>query len=356
MRLRGALCVAIALFAASHPAKAQDSGSENRPKPATQEDPTEEERAKLVKEILTTGEEADDLTWLYSHADEYAPSRLTGEPIPAPGLPERGEGAPRSWDPRWRKFGVANYVLTGAAVGISAASSFVPVTHPWRKTNSLDEWGRRTIGVDTYAEGQWAQDTSDILLSINIAFPLLVDSLVTSYWYRRSPEVAGQTALIAVEAMAVASMLQGATTALTQRERPYGRDCGDSVSARLPECTDNVRYRSFFSGHTTMSFAAATVTCGNHARFELFADGTADTVTCVTALGSATAVGMLRIVALKHYVTDVAAGAAIGSLSGLGVPWLLHYGPLARVEADSKAGFTWSVYPLQNGLAVKGAF
>lgn len=128
------------------------------------------------------------------------------------------------------------------------------------------------------------------------------------------------------------------------------------MPGELPECTGNVRYRSFFSGHTTMSFAAAAITCSNHARFDLFGDPTADGITCGAVLANATAVGMLRIVALKHYVTDVASGAAIGTLSGLGVPWLLHYGPLARVEADSRTGLTWNVVPFQNGLAVKGTF
>jgi membrane-associated phospholipid phosphatase len=271
-------------------------------------------------------------------------------------LPERGEGSPRRWDPRWRKFGAANYVLTGVGLGVATAMYFVPATKtPWQKRNGFDEWGRRTFGVRNYDSGQWAQDTSDLLLSMNLAFPLLVDSLVVGYWYRRSPEVAGQTALITLETLAVATMLQSTAAAFFQRERPYGRECGKTLSGRLSECADSERYRSYFSGHTTMGFAAAGVTCSHHAHHDLFGDS-ADPIACGVAFGSAAAVGMMRVVALKHYLTDVLTGAAVGTLSGVGIPWLLHYGPLARVEPSDTSSLVWGLYPLPNGIAVGGRF
>jgi hypothetical protein len=356
MRLSAAFCVAFSLLAWPLSVRAEEA-AEKPSRPQTPEERKEEERARLVQEILTSGAEAADLAWLYSRADEYSPSGLTGEPIPAPDLPKRGEGSERRWDPRWRKFGVANYVLTGVGFGVNAASSFVPLSqHPWRRTNELDEWGRRKLSVESYESGEWAQDLSDVLLSLNLMFPLLVDSLIVGYWYRRSPEVAGQTALVSLEAMAVASMLQGSTSAWLQRERPYGRDCGKTIPGELSDCTSSVRYRSFFSGHTSMSFAAAAVSCSHHTQHELFGDPFADGITCGAELASATAVGVMRIVALKHYITDVVAGAAVGTVSGLGVPWLLHYGPLARVDTESQSSLTWTLYPLANGMAVGGTF
>jgi membrane-associated phospholipid phosphatase len=89
---------------------------------------------------------------------------------------------------------------------------------------------------------------------------------------------------------------------------------------------------------------------------DLFGDPFADAVTCGATLATAGAVGMLRIVAQKHYVTDVLTGAAVGTASGLGIPWLLHYGPLARVTKKADSGFAWTVVPLDNGLAVGGTF
>jgi membrane-associated phospholipid phosphatase len=89
---------------------------------------------------------------------------------------------------------------------------------------------------------------------------------------------------------------------------------------------------------------------------QLFGDPFADAVTCGVTLASAGAVGMLRIVSQKHYVTDVLTGAAVGTASGLGIPWLLHYGPLASVAPKSDSGLAWTVVPLDNGLAVGGVF
>jgi hypothetical protein len=350
---RSSWLLTVALLAPSRPLLAQ--ASDGPPAASVPTDEQEDEDAKLVRKILTT-EEEPDLAWLYSRADEYSPSTLTGKPIPTPGLPKPDEGTPLRWNPQWRKFGVGNYVLTGIALGASAASSFLPVTNPWRRSNRVDEWGRRALGVAGYESGQAARDASDLLLSVNLAFPFLVDSLIVSYWYRQSPEVATQTALISLEATAVATFLQGATSALMQRERPYGRDCGKGIPEQLPDCADDsARYRSFFSGHTSMSFAAAAVTCTHHARFDLFG-GAADGATCGTALGSATAVALLRVVARKHYLSDVAVGAAVGLASGFGVPQLLHYGISGRADEGTSPGVSWTLYPMTNGMAVGGVF
>jgi membrane-associated phospholipid phosphatase len=239
--------------------------------------------------------------------------------------------------------------------GAAGASLFVPVPdQPWRGRNDFDEWGRRTFTAPSYEQGHWARDTSDVLMSLTVAFPLLVDSLIVAQWYRRSPEVAGQMALITVEAIAVSAMLQGITSAAFARERPYGRECGSELPADLNECLTRDRYRSFYSGHTSASFAAAAVTCTHHAVHDLFGDPFADGLTCGVMLGSAATVGFMRVVGMKHYLTDVASGAIAGTLGGLAVPWLLHYGPLARVQTDSAV--RWSVYPLGTGLAVGGTF
>ncbi len=48
------------------------------------------------------------------------------------------------------------------------------------------------------------------------------------------------------------------------------------------------------------------------------------TITCVAMLVGATAGGAARLLADKHYATDVIAGAGIGLASGFLVPWF-HY-------------------------------
>src|SRR6185503_18947524 len=162
---------------------------------------------ELVGRLLAEGDqESDDLRWLYSDLEEYSPSGLVGRPIPAPALPERGEGSRRKWDPSWRRFALGNYILTGATLAIAGASALIPdAPDRWRGKNQFDESVRDSIGIVDYGNGQWARDVG---LAVSIMNPLLVDSLVITYWYRKSEDVAAQMALISTEAIGVASALQ----------------------------------------------------------------------------------------------------------------------------------------------------
>jgi membrane-associated phospholipid phosphatase len=314
---------------------------------------------ELVGQLLAPegDQKDDDLQWLYSDLEEYSPSDLVGKPIPAPALPERGEGSRRAWDPSWRRFALGNYILTGAALAIAGGSALIPdAPDRWRGKNEFDESVRDSIGIEDFDGGQWARDVSDVLLAISVMNPLLVDSLVITYWYRRSEDVAAQMALISAEALAVASALQGVTAGFASRERPYGRNCGGSLNPRLDDCESSKRYRSFFSGHTALSFAGAGVSCSHHMRHRVFGDAAPDVVACAVAFTSAGVVGTMRVVGDQHYATDVLMGAAVGTLSGLGVPWLLHYGPLARVDAARAPAVRLTLVPMANGLGVGGKF
>src|SRR6185503_3632165 len=148
--------------------------------------------SQLLRRLLAEGDqESDDLRWLYSDLEEYSPSGLVGRPIPAPALPERGEGSRRKWDPSWRRFALGNYILTGATLAIAGASALIPdAPDRWRGKNQFDESVRDSIGIVDYGNGQWARDVSDVGLAVSIMNPLLVDSLVITYWYRQSEDVA----------------------------------------------------------------------------------------------------------------------------------------------------------------------
>jgi hypothetical protein len=43
-------------------------------------------------------------------------------------------------------------------------------------------------------------------------------------------------------------------------------------------------------------------------------------------------------------------------LTGIGLPWLLHYGPLVRVAAESDSEVSFTVLPHENGLSIGGIF
>jgi hypothetical protein len=244
-------------------------------------------------------------------------------------------------------------VVVAVGFATSSASALIPpAPNRWRGTNSLDEWGRAHLSPDAYDSGAWARDVSDVLFSLEITFPLLVDSLIVSYWYRQSPELAMQLAWITLEALSVSALLQGPTAAFSSRERPYGRDCGTHLPTDLNDCGGHRRYRSYFSGHTSLSFAAAAATCSHHVRHSLFGSPVVDGLTCAVAMSTAATVGTMRIVGRQHYISDVATGALVGIFAGFGTAWLLHY----RDFDDKRALASLTVTPSAYGLTVGGTF
>jgi membrane-associated phospholipid phosphatase len=116
-----------------------------------------------------------------------------------------------------------------------------------------------------------------------------------------------------VAATAVSSVLKVAVG----RARPFMSNDGDPDHFRLSRSSD---FQSFPSGHTTAAFAfAAALTSESdtwwphHHRLV----GTA-------LYGAATLVGLSRIYDDKHWASDVLAGAAIGTFSGVTIVRFNH--------------------------------
>lgn len=104
-----------------------------------------------------------------------------------------------------------------------------------------------------------------------------------------------------------------------RRARPYTYNRHPDVVAFTRDAYGN--NFSFFSGHTSMAFAAATsgamlfaaTTTSDRARLGVWAGA--------GALASAT--GVLRIRAGQHFPTDVMVGAAIGTMFGVGLTYAI---------------------------------
>ncbi len=78
--------------------------------------------------------------------------------------------------------------------------------------------------------------------------------------------------------------------------------------------------KSFPSGHTTMAFASAVFTSYTFRKYNPESPWRLPLTIGVYTIATATAA--LRIMSGSHFLTDVIAGAALGSLIGFGVPWL----------------------------------
>ncbi|MEZ4403138.1 MAG: phosphatase PAP2 family protein [Kofleriaceae bacterium] len=170
--------------------------------------------------------------------------------------------------------------------------------------------------LDCVAIGQFsatADATSDALFLTSLAVPVGLelgrglddDSL------RRGGAYLG--------AVGATAALAGLVKYTVRRDRPYTQSRDPAVVAytRTAAGTDH----SFFSGHTSIAYAALTsgallynpTSQGDGARLAVWAGA--------GALAGST--GMLRIRAGRHYPTDVLVGAGVGIGLGLGVTYAL---------------------------------
>jgi membrane-associated phospholipid phosphatase len=261
------------------------------------------------------------------------------------------------WKDRPR-FSTLEYAATGVLAAGTIGGSLLgsrDSSPNWRGGVLVDD---RVVGFARADEKEGrarVAAVSDYFLYGMIAFPYLDAAFVATA--RSSPDAAMQMALINTEAF----MLTGLTTTLikmaVKRERPYVQRCDPSIET----CVGN---DSFLSGHTSMTFTSAGLTCAHHQALSIYGSGVADGGVCVAALGMATATGVMRIVADKHFASDVFAGAALGLASGYLMPRLLHYGGLSSSSTDvakaPKKRVVWSAMPVptKSGamLSVSGAW
>jgi len=262
---------------------------------------------------------------------------------------------PVLWNPEWPRFGTADWAITGAGIAIALGAAILPPRQEHLYGGVLiDEEARKVLRMPT-SEGRYvARDASDIILALEATWPFFVDALITTWWFRGSPDAAAQMVLVDAKALAIVTAVQGVTNTLVSRERPYGRICGtDEQPASTIDCEGNVRYRSFFSGHSAFVFTSAGLICVHHQKLDLLR-GAGDEIACATAYAGAAATATLRVMGDMHYVSVVLVGAGVGTLVGLAVP-LLHYRRVNLTPKD-KAVFDWMVVPHGAGLGVGGTF
>lgn len=82
---------------------------------------------------------------------------------------------------------------------------------------------------------------------------------------------------------------------------------------------------SFFSGHTTLSFAAATFTTYVFCKYKPESKWKIPVIATSYTLAAATAA--MRLLSGNHFLTDVAIGAVVGSITGLLIPFWHYVNP-----------------------------
>ena len=290
--------------------------------------------------------------------EAIAPSRtipIPGPTVPFP-LPRTRGGETLHWNPQWRHTDGWDYTLTAIAASSTLFTAIVKPLPPTIHGPILFDESARKLRFDTFNQRQAARELSDVFLSLSVTGPFLVDAMVVAWWYRGNKAVAKEMAIIDLETLAVTAAVQGLSTTLTGRARPYVQTCGTDLPSNSLDCQTFGQNRSFFSGHTSLSFASASLVCMHHLNMDLFT-GPTDELACISSYAAAATTGVLRIASDQHYASDVITGALIGTGIGLGLPYLLHYRKRgAAPSGEPERAFHIQLVPTVTGASAVGTF
>jgi membrane-associated phospholipid phosphatase len=276
--------------------------------------------------------------------------------------------ADEDYDYRGRRFGWWDYLATGWTLGsFYAIESGLgpPQSAPWKGTiPPFEEPVRSLMRAPTREGREQAGELSDYFWYANIAYPVVVAAVVPPIRGARF-DMIWQLEMMNLQAYALVSVFVRIPHKLIGRTRPNDRDCQEDPEYDR-QCVDpSAGYVSFPGGHVGVAMTGAGLSCAHHLHGELFGGGWPDAGACILALLSAETVGILRLRADKHWLSDNLVGAAAGFGIGYGLPTLLYYHPFwgdppARKSTPRGDELYWTVAPQVDGerygLSLVGAF
>jgi membrane-associated phospholipid phosphatase len=151
-----------------------------------------------------------------------------------------------------------------------------------------------------------ARRLSDLMAAAAVGVPLVIDVIDLG-----QGEALVSDAIVFAQTLAINGLLVGTTKIIVHRPLPRSY-AGDPILIGKPE-----GYRSFYSGHTSLVFAALSASAMTiRLRY-----GEKTWPSVVTAIVGTT-VGVARIADGRHFPTDVLVGAVMGTATGILVPSL----------------------------------
>ncbi len=164
---------------------------------------------------------------------------------------------------------------------------------------------------DKAAVSKWSPDiavASDYLLGASLAAPFLLT------FDSKSRDNFGKFITIYSEVFLINNALTNIIKVNTKRIRPYAYNNEVPTEYKLNK---DIR-KSFISGHTSNSFAMMTLTAKMFS--DLYPDSKYKSYVWAGAMSIATASGLFRYFAGKHFPTDIIAGALVGFATGYIIP------------------------------------
>lgn len=232
-------------------------------------------------------------------------------------LPAAAEGGALRLDP------ALDLGLTASATALTlilSGARFAPDRCRLCDAGGLDLAARDALRWDDPSR---ARAASDVLVRQVLPLGALLGTALAARAHGQ-PRAVLADALVVAEAVSVASLVNVAVKDLVGRRRPAAGPAQPGGQG------------SFYSAHTSLAFSIATATAtvatlrGYEAAPWFWGVG----------LALASGVGFLRLAGDAHWASDVAAGAAVGGLIGVALPWLLHrpHGPRGRFRVEPAPG------------------
>ncbi len=254
------------------------------------------------------------------------------------GAPARAADSPRNfgdphtvhWHENWRRVApwetVATLAVYAGAFGLRFAGPEPPDN--WRGGVLFDDALGERVRLDNPVLSGDVGTMTDVLYFSSMVYRL-IDSAFIPWLGYDDGDLAQQMSMIDLESFALVAGVMFGSQVFVGRQRPeYNSVCDGSGSAQQQaRCQQRgSRFRSFIAGHPATVLTAAGLTCTHHGRLPLYGGGWGDTLACGLTLGAAAFTGAGRVLAGKHYPTDLAMGFTLGAVAGFVLPRALHYG------------------------------
>jgi hypothetical protein len=232
------------------------------------------------------------------------------------------------WNERWRRVAGWEYAASAGLLGGAALLRFAGPEPPdnWRGGVLFDDAIGGPLLLENPSLSGDVGTRSAVLYLCSMAYRFVDSALVPTLGYG-DWDLANQMLITDVESFGFVGVVVFSAQLFVGRQRAeYDTTCDGSTSAsELSRCQQRgSRFRSFIAGHPAIALTAAGLTCTHHAHVPLYG-GWGDTVACGLMVGAAAFTGAGRVMAGKHYPTDLVLGFGLGAFAGWGMPWLLRY-------------------------------
>lgn len=192
-------------------------------------------------------------------------------------------------------------------------ASFLTNRNPSFTMNDLMKLDKNQVNLfDRSATKFYSKElstVSDVLLITAVSLPAIV--FLTHDETREDLQTIG---IMYLETLLLTNGITNLIKNLTGRFRPYAYNPDVPESIKIDPDTR----KSFFSGHTSVSFASAVFFSEVFSNYS--DDKNLNTFVWISSLTIATGTGLLRYFSGKHFPTDIIAGSVVGGLIGYGIP------------------------------------